>query len=102
MPLVQVNIHWDDLLFELRHLEIRILGLVYLPEPKSLALGTIIQKTAKLGYSTRTVRRKIRRLEILGLIQVIRSTIMIINPVLNLEKNIKTLTVLWNHRDRNL
>lgn len=98
----QDNVHWDDLLFELRHLEIRILELIYLPEPKSLALGTLMQKTIKLGYSTRTVRRKIQKLETLGLIHVVRSTIMIINPVLSLEKNVKTLTVLWNHRDRNL
>ena len=96
------NINWEDLLFCLRHLEIRMLELIYLPEPKPLAMGILIQKTRKLGYSARTIRRKIHKLERLGLIRVIRSTIMIINPILELQKNIKNLSILWNHRDRNL
>jgi len=100
--LPQSHINWEDLLFQLRHLEIRILELIYLPESKPLALDTIIQKTTRLGYSARTIRRKIHKLETLGLIHVIRSTIMIINPIFEIQKNVKTLTVLWNHRDRNL
>ena len=98
----QNNIDWEDLLFELRHLEIRILEIIYLPEPKPLAFSTLVQRTKGLNYSVRTLRRKIHKLETLGLIDVIRSTVMIINPILNLQKNIKTLTILWNHRDRNL
>ena len=95
-------IDWEDLLFSLRHLEIRILELVYLPESKPLALNTIIEKTTKLSFSERTIRRRIKRLKDLGLIRVIDSTIAIINPVIELEKNVRNLTVLWNHRDRNL
>ncbi len=98
----QNNIDWEDLLFELRHLEIRLLEIIYLPEPKPLAFRTLVQRTKGLNYSARTLRRKIHTLETLGLIDVIRSTVMIINPILNLQKNIKTLTILWNHRDRNL
>jgi len=96
------EINWEELLFDLRHLEIRILELIYLPEPRTFALGKFIQKIKKLNYSEKTIRRKLKNLENLGLIQVIRSTIMIINPVLDLAKNIKTLTIMWNHRDRNL
>ncbi|OVE80505.1 hypothetical protein BVY01_00200 [bacterium I07] len=95
-------INWEELLFKLRHLEIRILECLYLPESKPLTLEGLIQKTCRLGYSSKTIRRKIKRLESLGLITVIHSTVMIINPVLKLEKNIKTLTILWNHRDRSL
>jgi len=100
--LAENNINWEDLLFNLRHLEIRMLELIYLPEPKPLTLGTLIQRIKKMGYSNRTIRRKIHRLEKLGLIRVIRSTVMIINPIFELQKNIKNLTILWNHRDRNL
>ena len=96
------NINWEDLLFCLRHIEIRMLELIYLPEPKPLAMGILIQKIRKLGYSARTIRRKIHKLEKLRLIRVIRSTVTIINPILEIQKNIKNLTVLWNHRDRNL
>jgi len=96
------DIDWENLLFELRHLEIRILEIIYLPQARPFALGTLIQRTKALSYSARTIRRKIQRLAALGLIDVIRSTVMIINPVLNLQKNIKSLTILWNHRDRNL
>lgn len=95
-------IDWEELVFHLRHLEIRILEKLYLPEPRPQALGTLIQRTKKLYYSERTIRRKIHKLESLGLINVIRSTVTIINPILNMHKNIKTLTVLWNLRDRNL
>jgi hypothetical protein len=98
----QCVIDWEDLLFSLRHLEIRILELVYLPESQPLALNTIVEKTRKLNFSERTIRRRIKRLKDLGLIRVVESTIAIINPVINLEKNIRNLTVLWNHRDRNL
>ena len=100
--LTESSINWEDLLFQLRHLEIRILELIYLPEPKPLAFNMLIQRTKKMGYSNRTIRRKIQKLETLNLIHVIRSTIMIINPILNLQKNIKTLTILWNHIDLNL
>ena len=99
---LQKDIDWEDLVFNLRHIEIRILEIIYLPEPKPLALNTLFQKTKRLNYSERTIRRKIHKLETLGLINVVRSTIMIINPILNLHKNIKKLTVLWNLRDRNL
>ena len=98
----QSNIDWEELVFHLRHLEIRILEIIYLPESRPLALGTLIQRTKRLNYSERTIRRKIHKLESLGLINVIRSTVTIINPILNMHKNIKTLTVLWNLRDRNL
>jgi len=98
----QNSIDCEELVFHLRHLEIRILEIIYLPEPRPLALGTLIQRTKKLYYSERTIRRKIHKLEKLGLFNVIRSTVTIINPILNKHKNIKTLTVLWNLRDRNL
>ena len=101
-PPLQNEIDWEDLLWSLRHLEIRILELLYLPEPKPLALGTLAQRTRNLNYSERTIRRKIQKLERAGLIKVIRSTIMIINPITSLRKNIQNLTILWNHRDRNL
>ena len=84
-PVCLNNINWEDLLFQLRHLEIRILELIYLPESKPLDLNTLIKKANKLGYSDRTIRRKIQNLETLGLIRMIRSTIMIINPILELE-----------------
>ena len=98
----QDSINWENFLFQLRHLEIRILELIYLPESKPLDLNTLIKKANKLGYSDRTIRRKIQNLETLGLIRMIRSTIMIINPILELEKNIQKLILLWNHRDRNI
>ena len=96
------DIDWEDLLFSLQHVEVRILELIYLPEAKPYAFGMLCQRIKKIGCSTRTIRRKINKLEAMGLIHVVRSTIMIINPILKLQKNIKTLTLLWNHRDRNL
>ena len=98
----QDQIAWEDLLWNLRHLEIRILELIYLPEAKPLAFGILVKKLKGLNYSERTIRRKIQKLEILGLASVIRSTITIINPIMAVQKNIQNLTILWNHRDRNL
>jgi len=95
------NIDWEELVFSLRHLEIRILEIIYLPEPIPMAFGTLIQRARGLNYSERTLRRKILKLENLGLINVIRSAVILINPIIDLEKRIKSLTLLWNHRDRN-
>ena len=96
------ELDWEELLFDLRHVEVRILELLYIPKSKPLAFGTLVQKINKLNVCERTIRRKLERLEKRGLIKVVHSTISIINPIIEYEKNIKFLTVLWNHRDRNL
>ena len=99
---IKSTIDWNELLFDLRHLEIRILELVYFPESKPITFATLSNKLNRLNYCERTLRRKIQNLESHGLIKVIHSTIMIINPVISHEQNIRNLTILWNHKDHNL
>ena len=88
----ETRVDWNDLLFELRHLDIRILELVYFPESKPMAFSTLANKIGKLNYCERTLRRRIQNLEKFGLLRVVRSTIMIINPIIQHEQNIRNLT----------
>ena len=83
-----LSINWESLVFSLRHPEIKILELVYVPEPNPVTMQRIKMIFRKLNYSERTARRKVEKLTHLGLIRTINSMILIINPVLPIQENV--------------
>ena len=62
----------------------------------------LIQHIKKLAYSDRTIRRKLNYLNDIGLIRLIKSSIIIIEPIQSIKNNIRKLCTLWNMRDRNI
>ncbi|OVE80052.1 hypothetical protein BVY01_00990, partial [bacterium I07] len=66
-----------------------------------MALANLIRRLKTQNCSERTIRRKLTKLENLELITCLRSTTTIINPIIELADNIKKLSILWNHKDRN-
>ena len=96
------GINWDELVLTLRHIEIRILEVLYLPDSQPFSLTQLYRKLSPLGFCHRRIRRKLEKLESKRRLRIVRSTASIGCPIPDLHKNIKTLSVMWNLRDRNL
>lgn len=81
------KIKWSDLVFQLRIDEVKILELVYLPSSKPITFKEIDKQIRRLNLCTKTARRKVKKLEELGLIEVIKSYGLFINPIYKIENN---------------
>lgn len=95
------EIDWNNLLYDLREHEIKILELVYTPTPQPMPFKAIHTAFLRLNYSKRTAKRKIDKLKKIGLIDVVRTVIGIINPVRNemVITNIQRLVDLYRRRN---
>jgi hypothetical protein len=83
-----VSINWENLIFNLKYHEIKVLELIYLPEPKPVTFKRIRMFFLKMNYCEMTARRKLKKLENIGLIKVINSGVLLINPVNGLQNNV--------------
>ena len=92
--------NWEALLLTYRHLDIKILEVIYLPQAKPLTFNELYSRISRLNFCSKTVRRRLKKLEDDGLVRTFNSTITFINPMVELEKSIQTLTVMWEARNK--
>ena len=76
--------------------------MVYLPNAEPIPFKKVYFQFARMNYSKRTARRKIAKLEKLGLISTVRTLIGIIQPIIPAAPNIKNLIELYFRRKREI
>ena len=96
------EIDWHNLVFSFREHEIKILEMVYLPQPSPVTFKKVYLQLKKFNYCERTSRRKIDKLVNLGLIVKLRSVIGIIQPVMVMSGNIRNLIELYYRRKKDV
>lgn len=72
---------WDKLLKKCDHLETLIIKHLYFPEPKALILGEIHHKFKEYGITMDGLRKKIRRLDQAGVIDIVPTKPLCINAI---------------------
>lgn len=88
-----LSIDWDKLICELDPLATKILKAIYQPSATPRTLLDIHNCLKSWHVSHDTVQRRLKKLEQLGLIKRIRSYIVVINPVIGIEENVRRLII---------
>ena len=85
------TIQWSNLIFDMKVDEVLILQLLYSPQPKPMTLKEIDRRVRKLNLCSKTVRRKISKLEEIGLIKTVNSYGLFVYPIPDLINNVAEL-----------
>ena len=93
-------IDWEKLTLKLKHIDMRILEIVY--NETTISFKELLKKVSTYGYDERTILRKINLLKGLDLIKVYKDIFLVINSKRELEKNVFALCTLWDMRDRHV
>ena len=91
---------WEQLVCKLHFLDIKILEYVYLRNPGTTYFNSMLKDISKLNVKRTAIRNHISKLENLGLIQTVKSGILIINSMPETSENIRKLILRcklrWN------
>lgn len=97
------GIDWENLLYKLKHLEIRILEHVYFKKSEYHenlnSFDELCLSLKKYNYSKKTIKRKIDFLLKLEIIKVLKTSCLVIEPNPKIYHNVKMLCTMWNTRD---
>ena len=98
---IQYNdIDWNRFLMRFREPHIKVLEVVYLPQPQTVIYKHVYQSFRAINYSERSARRIIADLGQSGLLIHFTSTFGVIKPVLELTNNIQSLIQLYRSKGR--
>jgi len=96
------DVQWNGLLLTFKEPHIKVLEVVYEPEPKTVIYRHIYQALRQINYSERSGRRYINLLADKGLLTNFTSTFGIVKPVTPLTNNIHSLIKLYRNREKHL
>lgn len=93
------EIEWDDLLESLSPLDFALLEQLYVVEASPLPLRIVQERLAFLNVHPRTVSRHAEALSKLGLLAVVVSCEMSLNPMPRLHREVELLVRIWRLRE---
>jgi hypothetical protein len=93
------EIDWDDLLESLAPLDFVLLEQLYVVEASPVPLRLAQARLAYLNGHPRTVSRHAERLARLGLLAIVVSCEMSLNPMPRLQREVELLVRIWRLRE---
>lgn len=90
-PVAGQNSRWVDLVFALDVGHVRVLELIYTPEAQPKAFKDIEVQLRRLNYSRRSARHRVDFLAGQGLVRLVNSFVLFVNPVIGIEKDVTKL-----------
>ena len=91
---------WEQLVCKLHFLDIKILEYIYFQNPGTTYFKALTMNIYKLNIKRTAIRNHIAKLEELGLIETVKSGILLINSVPEISDNVKRLILRckmrWN------
>ena len=85
--------YWEQLVRQLGFLDIKILENLYLPAATTTYFDALLKKLYRLNVKRTAIRNHVRKLEELGLIETIKSGLLLVNSISDIQDNARKLIV---------
>ena len=86
-------IEWEQLVKRLHFLDIKILENLYLPEPTATYFKALERKFDRVNVKRTAIRNHIKKLEDLGLLETLKSGILLVNSIPQIAENVRMLII---------
>ncbi|MEW6040589.1 MAG: HTH domain-containing protein [Elusimicrobiota bacterium] len=84
---------WEHLVHRIGFLDIKILENLYIPSATTTYFNALLKKMNRLNVKRTAIRNHIDKLEELGLIETIKSGILLVNSIPEIQDNVKKLII---------
>ena len=82
---------WENLVYRLHFLDIKILECLYFPEPTTTYFKDLQNQIGRWNVKRTAIRNRVRKLERLGLLKTINSGLLFINSNPQMTENVQKL-----------